>query len=181
MSTSTHFAWHSSPIGDVLLTSRGGALTSLHMLGLRSETTISDDWIEGGTVLDAARAQLEAYFDGRARGFDLPMQTDGTPFQRRVWEELYKIPYSQTISYAELARRVGKDGAARAVGGANGRNPISIIVPCHRVIAADGTLGGYGGGLDRKLWLLQHEAETLGRDTPKSWTAPTASARRVRG
>ncbi|MDR3619773.1 MAG: methylated-DNA--[protein]-cysteine S-methyltransferase [Paludisphaera borealis] len=181
MSTSTHFVWYLSPIGEILMTARDGALTSLYLHGRRSDATISDDWTEGGSILDAARSQLEAYFDGRSQDFNLPMEPDGTPFQRRVWEELGKIPYSETISYAELARRVGKPSAARAVGGANGRNPISVIVPCHRVIAADGTLGGYGGGLDRKLWLLQHEAETLGRDTPKSWTAPTASARRVRG
>jgi methylated-DNA-[protein]-cysteine S-methyltransferase len=81
----------------------------------------------------------------------------GTSFQRLVWEGLRAIPYGETISYAELARRIGRPGASRAVGSANGRNPISIVVPCHRVIAADGTLGGYGGGLDRKEWLLQHE------------------------
>jgi len=181
MSTSTHFAWYTSPIGEILLTANGRALTGLHLLGRRSDATIEPGWIEGGAVLDAARAQLEAYFDGKTRDFDLPMDPGGTPFQRLVWDELCKIPYSETISYAELARRVGKDGAARAVGGANGRNPIGIIVPCHRVVAADGTLGGYGGGLDRKLWLLQHEAEALGRETPASWTAPTYAARKARG
>ncbi len=115
MPNATHFAWHSCPVGEILLTARDGSLTSLHLLGRRSGVTISDDWIEGGSVLDAARAQLDAYFAGRSRGFDLPIRPDGTPFQRRVWDELCKIPYSETISYAELARRVGKDGAARAV------------------------------------------------------------------
>jgi methylated-DNA-[protein]-cysteine S-methyltransferase len=170
MST-THFAWYTSPIGEVLLTARNDALTGLDLLNRRSDRTIPADWIEGGKVLDGALAQLEAYFSGRSQDFDLPMEPSGTPFQRRVWDELSKIPYGETISYAELARRVGKAGAARAVGGANGRNPIGIIVPCHRVIAAGGTLGGYGGGLDRKLWLLQHEAEVAGREASPSWTA----------
>ena len=88
----------------------------------------------------------------------------GTPFQRRVWDELRRIPFGETISYAELARRVGQPGAARAVGSANGRNPIGLIIPCHRVIAADGGLGGYGAGLDRKRWLLRHEAEAAGQE-----------------
>lgn len=170
MNAPTHFDWYSSPVGEVFLTARDGALTSLHLFGRREDRPIPDDWVEGASVLDLARSQLDAYFEGEARGFNLPIQLDGTPFQRRVWGELCKIPYSRTISYAELARRVGNPAASRAVGGANGRNPISLIVPCHRVIAADGTLGGYGGGLDRKLWLLQFEAENFGRDVPESWT-----------
>jgi O-6-methylguanine DNA methyltransferase len=100
---------------------------------------------------------LAAYFRGTLLQFELPLRMPGTPFQQKVWEELRAIPYGETISYMELARRIGHPGASRAVGSANGRNPISIVVPCHRVIAADGTLGGYGGGLDRKEWLLQHE------------------------
>ena len=107
--------------------------------------------------------QLTAYFEGDLESFDLAMTLAGTPFQKRVWHELCNIPYGRAISYAELARRIGQPGSSRAVGGANGRNPISIIVPCHRVIGADGGLGGYGGGLDRKRWLLEHEAEVLAR------------------
>ncbi len=87
----------------------------------------------------------------------------GTPFQRLVWEGLLAIPFGATMSYAELARRIGHPGSARAVGAANGRNPIAIVVPCHRVIGADGTLTGYGGGLDRKIWLLEHESSVLGK------------------
>jgi len=170
VNTAAHYTWYSSPVGEVFLTARGGALTGLDLLGRREDRPIPDDWTEGAEVLDAARAQLDAYFEGRSRGFDLPIQLEGTPFQRRVWGELCKIPYSRTISYTELARRVGNPAASRAVGGANGRNPIGLIVPCHRVIAADGTLGGYGGGLDRKLWLLQFEAENLGLDVPESWS-----------
>ncbi len=179
MSSATRFAWLSSPIGDLLLTTRDGALTSLHMINQRSDHPIPNDWCEGDEVLDAARDQLDAYFEGRLQHFDLPIQMSGTPFQLRVWDELRKIPYGETISYMELARRVGNSGASRAVGSANGRNPISIIVPCHRVIAAAGTLGGYGGGLDRKLWLLEHEAHGLGREAPASWTVHEAKSRRL--
>ena len=121
--------------------------------------------------LAVACRQLDAYFAGKLTNFDLPLAPPGTAFQRRVWHELCRIPFGQTISYGEQARRVGKKGAARAVGAANGRNPIAIIVPCHRVIGANGTLTGYGGGLDRKEWLLRHERaaacqEKAGR---KSW------------
>lgn len=180
MSSATRFAWLSSPIGDLLLTARDGALTSLHMINSRSDHSISDEWREGGIeALDAARRQLDDYFEGRLQRFDLPIRMIGTPFQLGVWEQLRKIPYGETISYMELARRVGNPGASRAVGSANGRNPISIIVPCHRVIAAAGTLGGYGGGLDRKLWLLEHETHVLGREAPASWTAHEAKGRRL--
>jgi methylated-DNA-[protein]-cysteine S-methyltransferase len=103
------------------------------------------------------REQLAEYFAGERREFDVPMQLAGTAFQRRVWEELVRIPYGTTITYAELARRVGRPTAVRAVGAANGRNPISILVPCHRVIGADGKLTGYGGGVERKQWLLELE------------------------
>lgn len=106
---------------------------------------------------------MRAYFAGELQAFDLPLNMIGTDFQRVVWRELARIPYGEIISYAELARRVDRPGAARAVGAANGRNPISIVVPCHRVIGANGTLTGYGGGLDRKEWLLRHEARVLGR------------------
>jgi methylated-DNA-[protein]-cysteine S-methyltransferase len=108
-------------------------------------------------LLEASR-QLQAYFAGERREFDLPLAPYGSDFQRRVWSALLEIPYGETISYLELARRLGDPRAVRAVGSANGRNPISIIIPCHRVIGADGSLVGYGGGLERKRWLLRHEA-----------------------
>ncbi len=111
-----------------------------------------------------ARDQLRAYFAGELRTFELPLRMAGTPYQRLAWNGLLTIPFGATISYAEQARRIGRPGAARAVGSANGRNPISIVVPCHRVIGADGTLTGYGGGLDRKEWLLRHEASVLDCD-----------------
>jgi methylated-DNA-[protein]-cysteine S-methyltransferase len=110
---------------------------------------------------------LHAYFGGERQRFELPIRMRGTPFQRLSWEGLLTIPFGKTISYAEQARRIGRPGAARAVGAANGRNPIAIIVPCHRVIGTDGTLTGYGGGLGLKQWLLDHEASLLGRETPR--------------
>ena len=121
-------------------------------------------WAEGEAgVLEAAEAQLEAYFAGELRAFELSLWTPGTAFERAVWAELGNIGFGETISYASLAARVGRPGAARAVGGANGRNRIAIVVPCHRVINADGGLGGYAGGLDRKARLL--ELERAGRGT----------------
>jgi methylated-DNA-[protein]-cysteine S-methyltransferase len=109
-------------------------------------------------VLRQVEYQLTAYFAGELRDFDLPLAPVGTPFQERVWQALRDIPYGATTSYSALANRIGAPGAARAVGLANGRNPIAIIIPCHRVIGAGGTLVGYGGGLNRKRWLLDLEA-----------------------
>jgi methylated-DNA-[protein]-cysteine S-methyltransferase len=111
----------------------------------------------------AVKEQLAAYFRGDLQAFDLPLAPAGTPFQRRVWQELARIPYGETISYGELARRVGNPKAARAVGLANGQNPLPIIVPCHRVIGSDGRLTGYGGGLPRKEALLALERKGNGR------------------
>ena len=109
------------------------------------------------TLQGPAGAQLQAYFDGTLTAFDLPLNPQGIPFRRRVWAALQEIPYGETRSYGQLAAALGCPGAARAVGGANHHNPISIIIPCHRVIGADGSLTGYGGGLDMKDWLLRHE------------------------
>ncbi|HYW29832.1 MAG TPA: methylated-DNA--[protein]-cysteine S-methyltransferase [Gaiellales bacterium] len=146
-----------SPVGPLLLVARGGALAELLMTPF---AVPEDDAAQAGdaAVLDAAERQLGDYFDGRLTAFDVPLSLEGTDFQRLVWDELVKIPFGERISYGELARRVGRPGSARAVGLANGRNPVSIIVPCHRVVGSDGTLTGYGGGLDRKAWLLDHEA-----------------------
>ncbi len=110
-------------------------------------------------LVDALRRRLDAYFEGRPVAFDLPLAPAGTPFQQSVWNALCGIPYGETVSYAEIARRVGRPSAVRAVGAANGRNPIAILIPCHRVIGADARLVGYGGGLERKAWLLRHEGQ----------------------
>lgn len=108
-------------------------------------------------VLVTALAQLDEYFAGRRRGFDVPLDARGTAFQRSAWDALCTIPFGETVSYGEQARRMGDVRKARAVGAANGRNPISIVVPCHRVVGADGSLTGFAGGMDAKAWLLDHE------------------------
>ncbi len=148
-----------SPFGELLLIFNGDTLTGLYLPQHAGGPAPAP---EPGSRRDdlafrAVRDQLRAYFAGELRDFDIPFHLHGTEFQRLVWNELSRIPFGSTISYAEQARRIGRPGAARAVGAANGRNPISIIVPCHRVIGANGSLTGYGGGLDRKQWLLDHE------------------------
>jgi methylated-DNA-[protein]-cysteine S-methyltransferase len=148
-----------SPLGELLLVGDGRALTGVHMDGAPAA-----DWERDHAALREAADQLRAYFAGELREFDLPLAPHGTPFQQVVWAALREIPYGETITYAELAAAVGRAGAARAVGAANGRNPISIVVPCHRVIGTGGALTGYGGGLRRKRLLLDLEA---GRRT---WT-----------
>ena len=151
----THYAHLESPVGELLLTATGDTLTGLYLL--REERGPDPAWEEGGPFLDEAQRQLRAYFAGQRQAFDLSLAPVGTAWQRRVWDELGRIPYGETISYTELARRAENPSAVRAVGAANGRNPISIVIPCHRVIGADGRLTGYSGGLDAKLWLLTHE------------------------
>jgi methylated-DNA-[protein]-cysteine S-methyltransferase len=146
-----------SPVGPLTLTAADGFLTGVHMHEQRHARTASTEWIRDDAWFTQVTAQLEGYFAGELRTFDLPMWLHGTEFQRQVWSGLQAIPYGETISYGELARRVGNPGASRAVGLANGRNPIAIIVPCHRVIGSNGQLTGYGGGIDRKSWLLEHE------------------------
>lgn len=144
-----------SPIGPLWLVSNGSQLCGLYM-GDEQPDHAADARHDPAPFRDVVD-QLQAYFSGQRKNFDLPLAPTGTAFQKTVWQALCGIPYGQTISYGELAQRIGNPKACRAVGLANGRNPISIIVPCHRVIGANGTLTGYGGGLPRKRWLLQHE------------------------
>ena len=151
-----------TPIGPLVLTAEDDALTGLYV----GEKPVPGERDDDDPFLREVAAQLGAYFAGRLRDFDLELALHGTPFQLRVWDELTRIPYGETMSYSELAHRLGDPKLVRAVGTANGRNPISIIVPCHRVIGADGSLVGYGGGLERKKWLLEHEAVTSGRRLP---------------
>ena len=154
-----HTTLHPSPVGDLLLRAdSNGRLTELYT---RHDGAAATDW-----PFPEISAQIDAYFTGEREDFDLELAPHGTEFQLRVWAELVKIPYGETISYSELAHRLGDPKLVRAVGLANGRNPISIIIPCHRVIGADGSLVGYGGGLERKKWLLEHEAVTSGRRLP---------------
>ena len=151
----TRYAHLESPVGDLLLTAAGDTLTGLYLP--REARTPDPSWDEGGPFLDEVQRQLRAYFAGRRQAFDLPLAPAGTVWQQRVWDELARIPYGETISYAELARRAENPSAVRAAGAANGRNPVSIVIPCHRVIGADGRLTGYSGGLDAQRWLLTHE------------------------
>jgi methylated-DNA-[protein]-cysteine S-methyltransferase len=150
-----------SPIGELVLAGDGEALSVLHMLDGRHPVRVGADWRRDDAAFIGARAQLDEYFGGARTTFDVPLALDGTPFQLRVWRALLEIPYGETTSYGELARRIESPRAVRAVGLANGRNPIAVIVPCHRVIGADGTLTGYGGGLERKRLLLELESRLL--------------------
>jgi methylated-DNA-[protein]-cysteine S-methyltransferase len=150
-----------SPIGELLLTGDGSALKGLHMQEGRRPMTIRPEWTRAEEPFAEVVAQLAEYFDGERREFDLPLAPWGTPFQLRVWNALRAIPYGQTASYGEIARQVGVPSAPRAVGVANGLNPIAVVVPCHRVIGADGSLTGFGGGLERKRLLLDLEAGLL--------------------
>ena len=146
-----------SPLGPILLSADGLGLTSIRIrpADLPEDSAAPDDGL-----LETAR-QLAAYFRGELGTFRLKLHPAGTPFQQAVWRELEKIPYGTTLSYGEVAARVGNPAAARAVGGANGRNPLPIVVPCHRVIAGDGSLGGYTGGVYIKKFLLALEAEAV--------------------
>jgi methylated-DNA-[protein]-cysteine S-methyltransferase len=149
-----------SPLGPLTLVATDGVLSGLYMEGQRHrppEETFGARANASEAFAEAAR-QLDAYFAGRLTDFDVPLQLDGTPFQQRVWSALCDIPYGVTLSYGGLAERIGSPAASRAVGLANGKNPVSIIVPCHRVVGASGSLTGYGGGLDRKRSLLAFEA-----------------------
>ena len=165
-----------TPLGDVVLTAQVKSLTAVHLPGevdrgapagegplesLTGDAAVANNDGDARGVLDAAAAQLYAYFAGTLRAFDLPLRFEGTPFQRQVWRALQDIPFGATVSYGELASRVGRPGAARAVGRAVGQNPLAIIVPCHRVVGADGSLTGYGGGLEAKAALLSLEGHSL--------------------
>jgi methylated-DNA-[protein]-cysteine S-methyltransferase len=149
-----------SPVGPLtLVSSPDGELTGLYMDQQRHRPAQSLFGDRDDSLLPQVAVQLEEYFAGRRTRFDLPLKLVGTAFQQEVWTALLDIPYGRTTTYGELAERLGKPRAARAVGLANGRNPIGIVVPCHRVVGSTGSLTGYGGGLDRKQHLLSHERQ----------------------
>lgn len=152
----THYRTIDSPIGPLTLAGRGSTLTNLRMVDQTHEPSRAD-WIRDDSAFPDAVDQLNAYFAGERTEFALQLDLQGSQFQQRVWSALMTIPYGETRSYGEIAAQIGACGAARAVGLANGHNPIAIIVPCHRVIGAGGSLTGYGAGLDRKRSLLQLE------------------------
>jgi methylated-DNA-[protein]-cysteine S-methyltransferase len=157
----TYTATVSSPVGDIALVGDGEALSGLYMPQHRHRPPLPEGTVRDDEAFDAAREQLAAYFAGERTGFDLPVQATGTPFQHEVWQALTEIPYGTTWSYGDLAKRIGNPAAVRAVGLANGRNPVSIVVPCHRVVGANGSLTGYGGGIERKRFLLDLERGAL--------------------
>jgi methylated-DNA-[protein]-cysteine S-methyltransferase len=159
----TRYTYVASPIDDLLLAAEGDAITRLHMAPHTGRYGPQPHWerADDDPTLVEARRQLDEYFAAERTEFDLTLAPAGTAFQTQVWAGLRAIPYGRTISYGELARRIGNPAASRAVGLANGRNPIAVIVPCHRVIGADGSLTGFGGGLDRKRALLALEQGVL--------------------
>lgn len=143
--------YEKSPIGWVEITASESGVCSVYFVDKKSKKTNSN------AITDQCKEQLSEYFKGQRKSFDLPLDQTGTAFQKEVWQQLCHLDFGQTASYGEIAHKLDNPKAVRAVGAANGKNPISVIVPCHRVIGANGTLTGYAGGLERKKWLLQHE------------------------
>ena len=159
MSSTTLFTVYGSPVGPLLLSGDDEALSGL---AFADGAGAPAGWTRADERFAVERRQLDEYFAGTRTSFAIPLRLDGAPFERRVWEALLAVPYGTTVSYGQLAARLDTPDAARAVGAANGRNPVAIVVPCHRVIGAEGKLTGYGGGLERKRALLAHEGALLG-------------------
>ncbi len=157
----TCYQWIDSPTGELLLVADEYGLREVAFAEGRKPPRVEPAWMCDDALLREPIRQLRAFFAGELRRFDLPLKPEGTAFQLRVWDALREIPFGETRSYGELARRVGNPTASRAVGLANGANPIAIIVPCHRVIGSNGKLTGYGGGLENKRWLLDFEAQQM--------------------
>lgn len=155
--TARTYGYASTPLGRVLVVSAGGALVGLYFDGHERTPSVRDPATGSSELLTSVGNQLDEYFHRARTRFDLPLRLEGTPFQVAVWSAVLDIPYGQTSAYARVAARVGRPRAARAVGAANGQNPISIVVPCHRLVGSDGALTGYGWGLDRKRRLLELE------------------------
>ena len=153
----SHHLTIESPVGQILLIAEDNALSRLEFVGKPHAVGVPPDSESGSPFLDDVAGQLTEYFAGTRRTFDIAVRPHGTDFQHRVWGLLQEIPWGETRSYGHLAERLGNKGASRAVGAANGKNPISIILPCHRVIGGNGHITGYAGGLANKRWLLRHE------------------------
>lgn len=161
MSIVTYYTTYASPVGEIVLTATEKGLSGLYIRNGVKLVNVPQNATKNVAIFSLILEQLTEYFAGSRTEFTATFDLQGTAFQKKVWDELYKIPYGSVISYKELAHRVGSPKAVRAVGGANGKNPISIIIPCHRVIAASGGLGGYGWGLDTKKQLLSLEKVCL--------------------
>jgi methylated-DNA-[protein]-cysteine S-methyltransferase len=160
------YSYVDSPLGALLAARDEIGITALYLPSGRHPVAVAPNWTRDDDAFDDARAQLDEYFAGERTTFDLPLHLVGSPFQLRVWAALREIPYGETTSYGKTAAAIGAPTASRAVGLANGQNPIPIIVPCHRVVGADGSLTGYGGGLEAKRWLLSHELAHSGATLP---------------
>ncbi len=156
-----YYTWYESPIGPLLLAGTDSKLKLVSFAAGKHARRVDADWIEDGSPFAEVIEQLKRYFAGELQNFDLPLLLEGTAFQKKVWTALKNIPYGETVSYKTLAERVGSPRAVRAVGAANGANPIPIILPCHRVIGNDGSLTGFGGGLPLKRKLLALESRQL--------------------
>jgi len=155
------YTWYESPLGPLLLAGSRGRLNYVSFSAGRHAVAVDPGWTPERSFFEEAVGQLEEYFAGDRKTFSLTLAPEGTEFQRAVWSELQKIPYGETVSYKDLAARIGRPKAVRAVGAANGANPIPIIIPCHRVIGNDGSLTGFGGGLPLKKRLLELESRQL--------------------
>jgi methylated-DNA-[protein]-cysteine S-methyltransferase len=155
----TRYTRFASPLGPVIVIAEDEGITHVDFVGAKYERKVEADWIEDpkAPALAECRRQLDEYFAGKRESFDLPLAPRGTAFQQRVWKEIARVPYGKTITYGELASRAGTPGHARAAGAATGRNPIGVVVPCHRIMGSDGSLTGYAGGLERKRSLLERE------------------------
>ncbi len=160
----TRYARFATPLGTMFAVAIDGRITRLDFIDAKYAPPIAGDWIEDpkSSPLKECAAQIAEYFEGRREAFDLPVHPQGTDFQQRVWRQIARVPFGKTTTYSELARRAGAPGSARAAGAATGRNPIGVVIPCHRIVGADGSLTGYAGGLDRKTRLLEIEGVLKG-------------------
>lgn len=157
-----HTVYYNSPLGTILLEAEDEQLT---VASFRDDISVTETGTTTAPVLCEVIKQLDEYFAGTRKQFDLPLLPAGTAFQQKVWDQLIKIPYAETVTYLHMAKRLGNVKSIRAAASANGKNPIGIIIPCHRVVGADGKLTGYAGGLHRKQWLLEHEAKMAGKQS----------------
>ncbi len=162
------YTYMDSPVGALTLVGDKDALHILNFPGTSNNADLKPEWQKDDAPFAETIKQLTAYFAGDLRQFDLPLYFSGTDFQNRVWRQLATIPFGKTRSYGEMAAELGSPGASRAVGSANNKNPLAIILPCHRVIGANGAMVGFGGGLPTKTFLLTHEAEVIGAPTQLS-------------